>query len=83
MALSLESRSVGDITVVTCRGRIIEGDEATALKQHLSDLPPHPYFVLDLAGVDFVDSAGLGLLVRLLMNSRLRHGGGSSPSSRR
>jgi anti-sigma B factor antagonist len=71
---SLESRSVGDITVVTCRGRIVEGDESAALKQRFAQLPPYPYFVLDLSGVDFVDSAGLGLLVRLLMRIQAANG---------
>ena len=74
MPLSLESRSVGDITVVACRGRIVEGDESAALKQRFADLPPYPYFVLDLSGVDFVDSAGLGLLVRLLMRMKAANG---------
>jgi anti-sigma B factor antagonist len=72
--LSLEDRSVGDITVVTCRGRIVEGDESAALKQHFSDLPPHPYMVLDLGGVDFVDSSGLGSLVRVLMRIKAANG---------
>ena len=75
VSLSLESRQVGDITVVKCNGRIVAGDETTAFQQHLDDLPPHdPFLLLDLAEVHFVDSAGLGFLARLV--SRTQSGGG-------
>ena len=40
MPLSFETRRVGDITVVTCRGRIVEGAESVALQQHVDDLLP-------------------------------------------
>ena len=67
MPLSLQSRRVGEIAVVTCRGRIVEGPESDALRQHLIDLLPHSrHIVLDLGQIDFMDSSGLGLLVRFL-----------------
>jgi len=76
VSLSLQNRSIGEITVVTCSGRIVEGPESQALQQHLSDLLPlHPYIVLDLDHVDFVDSSGLGLLVRFLGRTHTAHGG--------
>ena len=66
MSLSIASRSVGDISVLTCTGRIVEGDEAATLEAHLQKLLPwQPYIVLDLGSVTFVDSCGLGLLLRL------------------
>ena len=62
---------MGDTAVIECRGRIVEGAESTALYQHVRDLlAEHRFFVLDLRNVSFVDSSGLGLLVRLL--SRVR-----------
>jgi anti-sigma B factor antagonist len=65
--LSFQSRAVGDITVVECSGRIVEGAESARLQQHLNDLlPVHPYILLHLGGVDFIDSSGIGLLVRFL-----------------
>src|SRR4051794_28443801 len=65
--LSLQSRDIGDITVVKCGGRLVEGTEAATLKQYLNGrLPQFPYIVLDLADVQFLDSAGLGLLARLV-----------------
>ncbi len=75
MALSLQSRRIGDLVVETCTGRIVEGAESAALQQTIAALlPDNPYLILDLAGVDFIDSGGLGLLVRLL--SRARAAGG-------
>jgi anti-sigma B factor antagonist len=73
MPLSFQSRSVGDITVVKCDGRIIEGAESAALRQHMNDLLPNaPWIVLHLGDVHFIDSSGLGLLVRIL--ARTGHG---------
>jgi anti-anti-sigma factor len=62
---------VGDIAVIDCSGRIVEGAESAALYQRVRDLlATHRFIVLDLREVSFVDSSGLGLLVRLL--SRVR-----------
>jgi anti-sigma B factor antagonist len=76
MALSVQSRLVGHVTVVTCSGRIVEGAESAPLQQRLDSViaSPAPFVILDLAGVEFIDSAGLGLLVRYLTKSRAAHG---------
>lgn len=75
MSLSLQARQVGEIVVIRCRGRIVEGPEASALRQHVGDvLRDAPFIILHLAEVDFIDSGGLGLLVRLL--SRTQAAGG-------
>lgn len=74
MALSLTHRQVGDITVIACAGRIVEGDESAALNACIDGLAPRRYFVLHLGEVTFVDSSGLGLLVRLLMRTRNSQG---------
>lgn len=67
MALSFQSRTVGDITIVKCVGRIVDGPESAALRQHVNDvLGQTPAIVLDLSDVQFIDSGGLGLLVRIL-----------------
>jgi anti-sigma B factor antagonist len=75
VSLSLQSREVGEITVVTCQGRIVEGEETAVLESCVNRLLPlQPHIVLDLGGVSFVDSAGLGLLVRLHSSSRAAGG---------
>jgi len=66
--LELRSRRVGHITVVAGRGRIVAGDESAALGRCVNELLPHsPYVVLNLADVDFIDSSGVGVLVRLFL----------------
>ena len=68
MSLSIQSRRVGDISVVKCSGRIAEGDETAALQQFLEGLRPRDRFIiLDLGETSFIDSSGLGLLVRFRM----------------
>ena len=71
MPLSLDTRRVGRVTVVTCRGQIMIGGEADTLGAHLDALiVTDPLILLNLGGVDFVDSAGLGLLVRYLTRAQ-------------
>ncbi len=57
----------------------LEGDAdlaaAPALRQQLAEVDRSPaWVVLDLAGLDFIDSTGLGVLVGMLR--RVRAGGG-------
>jgi anti-sigma B factor antagonist len=67
MALSFSSRTIGDITVLNCGGRIVEGAESTALRQRVNEVLEYtPAIVLDLGEVRFIDSSGLGMLVRIL-----------------
>jgi anti-sigma B factor antagonist len=74
--LSLQNRHIGPITVVTCSGRIVEGPELQTLQQHINDLLPIlPHIVLDFGQVEFVDSSGLGLLVRFLSRTQQFRGG--------
>jgi anti-sigma B factor antagonist len=71
MQLSLDHRLVGDATVVTCRGRLTMGDESAALQQSLDALIPRTrHVVLHLGAVEFIDSGGLGLLVRYLARAQ-------------
>ena len=71
MQLSLEHRRVGDATVLACKGRLIAGPEAVALQKAVGDLMPLTrHLVLHLGEVDFIDSCGLGQLVRTLAHAR-------------
>jgi anti-sigma B factor antagonist len=75
MALSITERNIGDVTVLTCSGRIVEGDETQALEaKFVEAFGETSYIVLDLSQVDFLDSSGLGLLVRLLNRTRAAAG---------
>jgi anti-anti-sigma factor len=67
MQLTLQSQNVGEVVVVRCRGRIVSGDEARLLQVELekrTELTKN--VVLQLAEVTYVDSGGVGALVRLL-----------------
>ena len=76
MSLSMTQRRVGDVTVITCSGRIVAGDESTSLQSALDELMPFsPHILLHLGAVDFIDSAGLGLLARYL--TRVQNASGS------
>ena len=75
MALQVEARQVGKVTVLKCSGRIVAGEESEHLHQQISKLlPEHKHFVLNLGEVSFIDSSGLGLLVRLLSSVRSARG---------
>jgi anti-sigma B factor antagonist len=75
MPLSIDSHRAGEITVLTCSGRIVEGAESATLQKRVDDLiAESPYIVLHLGGVEFIDSSGLGLLVRCLIRLESLHG---------
>ena len=64
MELILESRQAGDVTVVHCRGRMVYREEAVAVSRAVGEaLQESREVILDLGGVQNVDSAGLGELV--------------------
>ena len=66
MALQFSTRQVGDVHVVRCHGRIIDGPEILSLHSHLRDLLAESQTViLDLSDIQFIDSSGIGALVRL------------------
>jgi anti-sigma B factor antagonist len=75
MPLSIDSRRAGEITVLTCNGRLVEGVESSTLQQHVDSLIlESPYIILNLSGLEFIDSSGLGLLVRCLIRLESMHG---------
>src|SRR5215467_6739770 len=75
MRLSLQTQHIEHVAVIRCRGRIVSGAEISALQKEIDDAGhAKKRIVLHLADVTFIDSAGLGLLVRMF--SRLRNAGG-------
>ncbi len=67
MKLSLEVRESLGLAVVYCKGRLVYRDEAAALSAKVSEvLSCVRQVVLDLSGVESIDSAGLGELVAVL-----------------
>jgi anti-anti-sigma factor len=75
MQLRLESRPVGDVLIVQCRGRIVAGNEVFTLHSSVGDsIVKYGDVVLELDQVEFVDSSGLGALVRLMQSARAKGG---------
>ena len=71
MNLKIETRQADGVTVISCSGRIVFGDEATALRDSLkSVLKSSKHIVLNLAGVSYIDSGGLGTLVGAYSSAR-------------
>ncbi len=75
MRLSLDTRQVGRVTIVCCNGRIVSGGESEALRAHVAWLlHDRRSIVLHLGEVAFIDSSGLGTIVRTLTSVRQAHG---------
>jgi anti-sigma B factor antagonist len=64
MSLSIQDQEVGDVTVVRVAGRLTLSDSNGAVKSMLNALVEQGRnrFVLNLEGVPYVDSSGLGEL---------------------
>ena len=75
MQLRLESRPVGDVLVIQCQGRIVVGKEVFTLHAYVGDsFIKYGDVVLQLDQVEFVDSSGLGAMVRLMQAARAKGG---------
>src|SRR5207253_1985759 len=71
MNLKIETRVADGVTIVSCHGRIMFGEEATSLRETLKKvLSSNRHIVLNLAGVTYVDSGGLGTLVGVYSSAR-------------
>jgi anti-sigma B factor antagonist len=71
LKLLLETREVGRVTIVRCQGRIVAGSETETLRAHVAWLlRDRRAIVLDLGEVAFIDSSGIGTMVRALTSTR-------------
>ena len=72
MQLRLSTRMLGDrVLVVDCLGRIVFGEETAVLRDSVRNLlDQHRQIVLNLSGVTYIDSGGLGTLVALYTTAR-------------
>lgn len=65
MALQLDAKDSQGVKVLSLAGRVTLGDESSQLRNKIKELlsQGNKRLVLDLGGVSYVDSAGLGTLV--------------------
>jgi anti-anti-sigma factor len=75
MIATVQTHIASGIVHLKCAGRLVEGGESAVLQQQFDALLAEtPYVILDLADIDFIDSSGLGLLVRMLNRARAAGG---------
>lgn len=75
MALQNTFEEFGDVTVVRCSGRIVAGVEMEKLEADLNArVDSCKRFVLNLREVNFLDSSGVGMIVRFAGSTKAAHG---------
>jgi anti-sigma B factor antagonist len=75
MQLKLSSRVVDGVFIVDCNGRIVFGEEASAVREFVKTaLVQHKQIVLNLRNVSYIDSGGLGTMVGLYTSAHAAGG---------
>ncbi len=75
--MKFSSRNIGGISIIDVEGKILLGEGDVEIKQAIDDLIKrgHKRVLLNLAKVPYVDSAGLGEIIRCF--TALRKNGGA------
>jgi anti-sigma B factor antagonist len=69
--LRLSTRTVDGVMVIDCEGRLVFGEESASLRDSVKNLiSQNNHLVLNLGGVNYIDSGGLGTLVALYTTAR-------------
>ncbi len=75
MQLKISTRTVDGILIVDCHGRLVFGEESAVLRDTVRKLiAENNRIVLNLGGVNYIDSGGLGTLVSLYTTARTAGG---------
>ena len=70
LALTTQTRIVEGVAVVQCQGTIVFGEETTELHLYLKDLLDQQHsLVLNLSGVPYLDSSGMGMLIGVYVSA--------------
>lgn len=71
MSLKMSVREVDGIKILMCNGRIVFGEEGSELRDKVKSLlADTKKLVLNLGGVSYIDSGGLGILVSLYTSAK-------------
>ena len=71
MALDMKTVTKGNVLVVQLSGALLFGEESSSLRSLVRDLlNQSSHILLDLKGVSYIDSGGLGTLVALYASAR-------------
>jgi anti-sigma B factor antagonist len=64
MSLHMTRREREGVIILDCKGRLVAGEEATILRDSVKELATGPVnVILNLGGIDYIDSTGLGGMV--------------------
>ncbi len=69
-SLTFSVEHKGDAALVHCRGRLVSGVAGPFYDKIIALIPHNKRIVLDLTDLAFVDSMGLGTLVRLYVSAK-------------
>jgi len=73
--LRISTRTVDSVLIVDCHGRIVFGEESAVLRDTVRKLiTENNRIVLNLGGVNYIDSGGLGTLVSLFTTAHTAGG---------
>jgi len=74
--LLIEEREFGDVTVLVMRGQILLDDGDLVFRRKIHELVERGRIkiVVNLAEIDYIDSAGIGMIVGKLKTVRERNG---------
>jgi len=74
--LRIDERRIEDVTVLVLTGQMLldDGDLAYRKKVHQLIDEGRPRIVVDLGGVTYIDSSGIGMLVAKVKTAREKHG---------
>ena len=75
--MKLSTRKAGNVVIIDVEGKIVLGEGDVEIKKAVDDLTSHGSnkFILNLAKVPYLDSAGLGEIIRCY--TTLRRSGGN------
>ncbi|HEX8818211.1 MAG TPA: STAS domain-containing protein [Terriglobales bacterium] len=75
MQLKLNHKTKDGVVVIDSHGRIVFGEESSYLRETVKKLlAENNRIVLNLAGTNYIDSGGLGMLVGLYTSARTAGG---------
>jgi anti-sigma B factor antagonist len=74
--MTIQERRVGPVTILALRGRLVLDDGDALLRQRVDDLVARGQtkIIADLTDLDYVDSAGIGILIAKYLSVRRKGG---------
>lgn len=74
--MNLKKRQIDDIVIFEMNGKIVGGPDATMLNDQVHELleAGHKKFIVNLSGVEWMNSSGLGILISGI--TTIRNAGG-------